>query len=273
MQNLHERFLAAIAAERQRTASRRRFLTGSAKLAGGGALAIAAFGAPFARAVRPVAAQNFADDIEILNYALTLEHLEASFYRDGLETLGADAFTDAGRPANVFGLLEEIRDHELAHVETLTGVITDLGGTPAEEGTYEFGYDDVDGFLEVGAALESTGVAAYAGAAPQIQDPGLLAAALGIHSVEARHAAYLNARVEVSPFPNVIDEALDPADVLERIPAGRFADPNEIGAMVNFLASPDAAYCTGSSHVVDGGMLLMGPQAGSHLQSDDWRTP
>ena len=220
MQTLPERFLAAVAAERQRTASRRRFLTGSVKLAGGGALALAAFGGPFGRTVRPVAAQDFADDIEILNYALTLEHLEASFYRDGLEELGEAAFTDAGRPADVFGLLEEIRDHELAHVETLTGVITDLGGVPVEEGTYQFGYEDVDGFLEVAAALENTGVAAYAGAAPQITDPGLLAAALGIHSVEARHAAYLNARNGESPFPDAADEALTPTEVLEI--AGQF---------------------------------------------------
>jgi hypothetical protein len=41
--------------------------------------------------------------------------------------------------------------------------------------------------------------------------------------------------------------------------------------VVALLAGPSAAYVTGASWVVDGGMLLMGPQAGSHLDSDDWR--
>jgi NAD(P)-dependent dehydrogenase (short-subunit alcohol dehydrogenase family) len=57
------------------------------------------------------------------------------------------------------------------------------------------------------------------------------------------------------------------------IPLGRPGNAREIAAAVAFLATPAAAYVTGSSLVVDGGMLLMGPQAGSHLRSDDWRRP
>jgi NAD(P)-dependent dehydrogenase (short-subunit alcohol dehydrogenase family) len=55
------------------------------------------------------------------------------------------------------------------------------------------------------------------------------------------------------------------------IPLGRPGDAREIASVIAFLASPGAAYVTGSSYVVDGGMLQMGPQAGSHLQQDDWR--
>jgi NAD(P)-dependent dehydrogenase (short-subunit alcohol dehydrogenase family) len=55
------------------------------------------------------------------------------------------------------------------------------------------------------------------------------------------------------------------------IPVGRPGDANEIAAVVAMLASPSTAYVTGSSWVVDGGMLLMGPQAGSHLKTDEWR--
>jgi NAD(P)-dependent dehydrogenase (short-subunit alcohol dehydrogenase family) len=57
------------------------------------------------------------------------------------------------------------------------------------------------------------------------------------------------------------------------IPLGRPGDAREIAAVIAFLASAEAAYVTGASWVVDGGMLQMGPQAGSHLTSDDWRTP
>ncbi|MFC7456008.1 SDR family oxidoreductase [Brachybacterium sp. GCM10030267] len=57
------------------------------------------------------------------------------------------------------------------------------------------------------------------------------------------------------------------------IPVSRPGDAREIAATVAFLAGPDAGYVTGQSWVVDGGMLTMGPMAGSHLQGDDWRRP
>jgi NAD(P)-dependent dehydrogenase (short-subunit alcohol dehydrogenase family) len=68
------------------------------------------------------------------------------------------------------------------------------------------------------------------------------------------------------------NEDVDPRTVQRPgIPAGRPGDANEVAAVVAMLAGPSAGYVTGASVVVDGGMLLMGPQAGSHLVSDDWR--
>jgi NAD(P)-dependent dehydrogenase (short-subunit alcohol dehydrogenase family) len=56
------------------------------------------------------------------------------------------------------------------------------------------------------------------------------------------------------------------------VPVGRPGDAREVAAVIAFLASAEASYVTGASYVVDGGMLQMGPQAGSHLASNDWRT-
>ena len=72
--------------------------------------------------------------------------------------------------------------------------------------------------------------------------------------------------------PMTGNDDVDPHTV-ERpgVPLGRPGDANEVAAVVAMLASPGEGYVTGSSFVVDGGMLLMGPQAGSHLPGDDWR--
>ncbi len=229
-QALHERFLDAIEGERERVRSRRAVLSTGARITAGAALG-AAFAAPAILtssrtgvAAAGATAQDFEDDLDILNYALTLEHLEHAFYRDGLESLGEADIADA-TDDETFGLLSEIRDHEAAHVEALTGAITDLGGDPVAEATYDFGYDDVAGFLEVAMALENTGVAAYAGAAPSISDEAILATALGIHSVEARHAGFLNRLNEMSPFPDAVDEPLTREEVLDA--AGGFITEEE----------------------------------------------
>ncbi len=210
MRLLHERMMEAIVQEAPRTACRRDVLIGSIKIAGGGALAVALAGALVSRNQSLALAQDFADDVEILNYALTLEHLEHAFYREALALFDDEDFRDETLRSS----LEAIRDQEAEHVAFLTQAIEDAGGTPVEEGEYAFGYEDLDGFLEIAATLEEAGVAAYAGAAPQIVDPEFLAVAVSIHTVEARHSAYLNWRNETSPFPEAFDSPLTSTDVL-----------------------------------------------------------
>ena len=153
--------------------------------------------------------------VDVLNYALTLEHLEHAFYRDGLQEFTADDFEAAGYAGNVYEWFGIIRDHEMEHVDVITKVITDLGAEPVAEATYDFGYTDLAGFISVAQVLENTGVGAYQGAAQfLIDEDELLTAALTIHGVEARHAAYLNGLQGESPFPDAVNPTLTPDEVL-----------------------------------------------------------
>lgn len=157
------------------------------------------------------------NDIEILNYALTLEHLEYAFYRDALGQGGFNAndfnaFDD--RDPELFDNLEDIRDHEDTHVDTLIDVIESLGGDPVEELCYDFGYDNAAEFLGVAQALENTGVQAYTGALADIRSGDLQTAGATIATVEARHAAYLNFINGDDPFPLAFDVPLTMDEVL-----------------------------------------------------------
>ena len=153
---------------------------------------------------------------DVINYALTLEHIETAFYRDGLEMLGESAFTDLGFQAGVFAKLGEIAAHEKAHVDTLGPVVEALGGVPAEEATYAFPYTDAASFIAFAQTLEDVGVSAYQGAAQYlIGENELLTAALTIHGVEARHAAYLAVLNGGNPFPEAVNPTLTPAEVLD----------------------------------------------------------
>lgn len=133
--------------------------------------------------------------IDTLNFALTLEHLEAEFYKLAVATSAGIFPTAAG-----LGAFTTIRDHEIAHVSFLTSTIQSLGGTPVSKATYDFTagglFADVfinyDTLLAVAQAFEDTGVRAYKGQAANLMSSNeVLTAALNIHSVEARHASHI----------------------------------------------------------------------------------
>ena len=211
MEHWHDGLLTAIAAEHHRL-SRRGVLGGSLKFAAGAAVAMSLGSVP--SIARLAQAQELQSDLDVLNYALALEHLEYAFYRDGV---GLFSFGNDSRGQSIDGNFAAIRDHEGEHVQTLTSVIADLGGTPVEEATYDFGdaYGSPEGFMQTAMALENTGVSAYDGAGQFIADPELLTAAGSIVAVEARHASYLNLLNGEIPFPAAFETAKSPEEILE----------------------------------------------------------
>jgi hypothetical protein len=158
----------------------------------------------------------FAAPVDVINYALTLEHIEATFYRLGLEQFAVADFEGLGYQAGVRDRIVTIGDHEAQHVDALTAVVEQLGGDPVAEAEYDFGYTNLEEFLATGAVLEGVGVAAYGGAAQYlVGEPELLTAALSIHGNEARHASYLAVVTSNNPFPNSFEAPLTPDEVLE----------------------------------------------------------
>ena len=145
------------------------------------------------------------NDVKIGNYALTLEYLEAAFYRRAVAR-GGLSDPDVRRFART------VRSHEVAHVRALKDV---LGKAAVRAPKVEFGnaVTDQDTFLEVAAAIEPVGTAAYAGAGPWIKSLPILRAALSIHSVEANHAAWVAALrqykfgANASPAPRAFNPA------------------------------------------------------------------
>ncbi|MDQ8044730.1 MAG: ferritin-like domain-containing protein [Solirubrobacteraceae bacterium] len=123
------------------------------------------------------------NDVAILNYALTLEYLESAFYAQAVANL---KFTDP----NVQFFAQTVAQHEADHVAALKKV---LGSAAVASPTVNFGaaVTDQATFLATSKALEDTGVAAYAGQGTNILQKPVLVAALSIHSVEARHAAWV----------------------------------------------------------------------------------
>ncbi|KAG0321472.1 hypothetical protein BGZ99_003905 [Dissophora globulifera] len=151
--------------------------------------------------------------IDVLNYALTLEHLEAAFYNIAFTKFSTADFTAAGVDSTVLDRLEHIREHENVHVSTLTSVIESLNGNPVPPCTYDFPLNNVTQFLAIAQALENTGVSAYTGAIAGLQGDYLTAAAT-IATVEARHASYLNELWDQLGFPYAFDTPLSPPQVV-----------------------------------------------------------
>jgi len=189
--------------------------------------------------------ENLKPNLKVLNYALTLEHLEASFYRDALNKFTLDDFTANNLTQQDLDYFNDIAEHEAVHVSTLVQVIRSLGGVAVEECQYDFGYgDSFTQFVAVAQALENTGVSAYDGAIAMITVDALKTAAATIATVEARHAAYLNILNKNSPFPSAFDTPLNMTQVLSI--AGPFiVSCPSVNDRCNGISSNSTDICSG----------------------------
>ena len=157
-------------------------------------------------------AQEGGGDVDILNFALTLEYLEATFYADALKKVD-------GLSSDVKKLATELRDNEDAHVDALMKTIKDGGGKPVEAPKVDFGgaFKNEKSFLELAQTFEDTGVSAYNGAAPQIESTEILAAAGSIVQVEAKHAGALRSRAGMDPAPAAFEPTQSREEVLKAV--------------------------------------------------------
>ena len=188
------------------TALSRRSLVG-ASLAGAAAILLG-------RASGAAAAGGLpASDISILNYALVLEYLQAAFYTEA-ERNGA-LKGKAAQAATVVGATER------AHVKAFRKL---LGSQAVKRPLFDFQgtTEQQQAFLKTAVALEDLAVAAYKGQAPKLKSNAVLAAAVGIHSVEARHAAWMRELFGITPAVHAFDQPASRAQVTRLVASTKF---------------------------------------------------
>ncbi len=182
---------------------RKRFLkmAGGAGAASFGAFVLAACGSstkttstPSTSASAASASSANTGDLAILNYALTLEYLETAFYE---KVVASGLFS-----GKVGALIESFGGQERTHVEALKGSVEKMGGTPAANPNGKFPITSAAQVAQLAYTVENLGASAYLGQAGNIQSPEVLATALAIHSVEARHAATLGTLVKKPITPD-----------------------------------------------------------------------
>jgi Ferritin-like domain len=164
--------------------------------------------------------KSAANDVKIANYALTLEYLEAAFYKGAVD---GGAITDP----DALDFARTVAGHEAAHVAALKKA---LGRAAVKSQTFDFGaaITDQATFLKTSAAIEPVGVSAFAGAGPSIKQLPILRSALAIHSVEANHAAWVAALLKykfggtASPAPNSFNPARSEKAVLKIVASTGF---------------------------------------------------
>jgi len=167
--------------------------------------------APTTAAPSPSPASPFGEgDIGILNYALTLEYLEADFYSKAPQALLGDDYK----------YIAPIAVHEAAHVQALLATLTKLNAKPVAKPTLKYPdgtFTDKAKFLATAQIFEETGVKAYHGQVTKVKDKAILGAAASIAGVESRHAAILNDILGMKQVPAPVEANADMAEIVKAV--------------------------------------------------------
>lgn len=223
-------------------------------------------------------AQSTITDVDILNFALNLEYLEAEFYTVATtgKTLAQSGFTltGSGTQGAVTGGAQvtlsdsavaatalELAKDEQAHVKLLQGAIAQFGGAAIAEPAINLnalgvGFANQTEFLTLARAFEDIGVTAYGGAAPLIQNSAILGYAARILAVEAVHSGNIRAAVARLGVPTT---ALDGADHLPP-PSGAQYFPTDLNALTEVRTPGQVLYIAfgGMANATSGGFFPSG---------------
>jgi hypothetical protein len=166
-----------------------------------------------AAAAAPIEARQANIDVTVLQFALTLEHLENAFYKEALGNFTQQMFMDAGYSATYYNNIKYIATDEESHVLFLQTAITAAGYAPVVACSYNFKFTDVRSFITLSSVLEGVGTSAYLGAAGLITNKAYLTAAGSILVTEALHTSMQRGAIGEVPMANPYGTPLDPMAV------------------------------------------------------------
>ncbi|KAF8864598.1 hypothetical protein BDZ45DRAFT_581911, partial [Acephala macrosclerotiorum] len=199
--------------------------------------------------------------VGILNYALTLEHLEHKFYREGLANYTQADFIAANFADPFYDNLKRISSDETEHVTFLT---TALGDTAVEERTYSFPSTDPQSFVALASVLEGVG------GLPRCR---CLYPAGSILTVESRHSAYIRSELNTSPFPQPFDDLLTFNEVYTLAAGFIVSCPSANAAKLMLPLKAFPTISLGTTGRIDSGQTITLETPGYVLAPADEHTP